>query len=793
MISVYWGLALVAVVSFVLTIVLVPFSIVIARKFGAIDEPNSRRVHQVATPRMGGVALFGGMMGSLALAWIFHKTGIAPELDFPDNLNTGLIALSIVLIFLVGVVDDIKQIRARTKFLGQIVVACVAVLGGVLLTDIHSGQAGFTLAFGIWAYPITVLYLVAFANIVNLIDGLDGLAAGVAAIAGSAFLILSCQLHIWATATMAVALVASCLAFLKFNFHPAKLFMGDSGSLTLGFILGMVSLMGTMRVSSVTSLAVPVVIAAIPVLDTFAAIIRRKRKGVSIGTPDKEHIHHSLLKLGFSQRRVVLTIYAICAIFAASGIAIAGTPLAVRVGVLVVDFAIAVVLVWKLGLFGKVMGRYYPDGKPRNLAATIAEMKAHSERQNQESLRSDARASASLGSEKKFRILVMCEHFSPGVDACAKRMTVMVDHLIDCGHDVHVLASETSLAEANDDYEVPSHVHFFPTFKMENKSVVNRLRNNWSEVSGSKMVAKELGRFDIVIVTSPPLMLTISGISVASRMRAKLVFDVRDIWPDVAYEMGSFSESSIFGRVFTFLSNRAYKKASIITTVSKSKAAKLRTKLAPLDAAKIRLVPNGLDVSFLDQVERDDLIEKYELDENPPVVYVGNLGLAQGLSTLLMIAKQRPNIRFLLFGSGAEERLLAQIIDEEELNNVELCGRTDVQGVFTILTHARFAYVSLKNSNMVDSVPTKLFEALGCSCPVLLAAQGDSADILSESGLGISVPPENSEELLEAFDEMIDRRWSEEQREFAREYVIRNHSRQAAAKTMSSILGKEFA
>lgn len=390
------------------------------------------------------------------------------------------------------------------------------------------------------------------------------------------------------------------------------------------------------------------------------------------------------------------------------------------------------------------------------------------------------------------RILLLCEHFPPSVDACAKRMKVMADEFTDCGHDVQILASETSLSESMEGYAAPGNVHFYPAFKIVRKTALNRLRNNWSEKVGSERVAKSLGSFDIVVVTSPPLMLAMSGIAIARRTGAKLVFDVRDIWPDVAYEMGSFSERSVYGRFFDRLAKRAYKEASLITTVTKGKAEKLARQLPSGEARKVRLVPNGLDVNFLDAEERPEIVERFGLDEDRPCVYVGNLGLAQGLSSLLDIAEERPEKRFLLFGSGAEEMLLADEVMRRSLANVEICGRIDVRGAFTLLKHAACAYVPLKNSCMIDSVPTKLYEALGCGCPVLLAAQGDAAAIVEESRLGVAAPPEDRAALLQAFDVIIGSSWTEGQKNFASRYIMANHSRQAAAKRFVRIVGEEL-
>ena len=396
------------------------------------------------------------------------------------------------------------------------------------------------------------------------------------------------------------------------------------------------------------------------------------------------------------------------------------------------------------------------------------------------------------GKPSPIRVLLLCEHYHPHADACAKRMRVMAEELTAFGCDVQVLASEASLSEAGDGYVAPGNVHLYPVFKMGTKTVLNRLRNNWSEKAGSKHAARALGRFDVVVVTSPPLMLVLSGIEIARWASAKLVLDVRDIWPDVAYEMGSFSEGSVYGRFFDRLARRAYGEASLITTVSEGKAEKLRNQLPPEDAAKVRLVPNGLDMGFLQNEERPEIVGRYKLDEDRPCVYVGNLGLAQGLTTLLDIASERPGRRFLLFGSGAEEGLLAEEIAARSLSNVELCGRVDARGVFTLLRHAACAYVPLKSSSMVDSVPTKLFEALGCGCPVLLAAQGNSAVIVEESGLGAVAPPEDGRALLEAFDRVVGTEWTDGQRRAASKYVAASHSRQAAARRFARMVDEEL-
>lgn len=351
---------LLALVAFAVTYALVRPSIAIAKRLGAVDQPSERRVHTQATTRMGGIAIFFGIVIPLAVVYALCWTRVLPpSLHPPANINLWGVAAGMTLMFAVGCIDDVFQIRARYKFIGQIVASIIVAASGVMLTQIKlfGGEGFFQL--GALSWPLTVFWLVAFANIINLIDGLDGLAAGVCGITYGAFFVLSLMTDSIATALIAIVAVAACLAFLRFNFHPAKLFMGDSGSLTLGFLLGIVSLLGVMKMATLTSLAAPVIIAGIPVLDTFSAIIRRRREHVSISVPDKGHIHHNLLKAGFDQRRVVLTIYAICAVFAVSGVAVAGGNDIVRIIVVVLDLAVAAFLVWRLNLFGAVLAHYY--------------------------------------------------------------------------------------------------------------------------------------------------------------------------------------------------------------------------------------------------------------------------------------------------------------------------------------------------------------------------------------------------------------------------------------------------
>ena len=373
------------------------------------------------------------------------------------------------------------------------------------------------------------------------------------------------------------------------------------------------------------------------------------------------------------------------------------------------------------------------------------------------------------------RVLYLADTYRPARTACANRTAVLVEALQDAGHDVRVLASTDSLIGVPEGYEISECVTLFDTFPLVDKTLVNRLRNNFGGAHEAVKVAEGLGDFDAVVCTTPPLLLMSSAVKIAKRKRARLVLDVRDIWPDVAYEMGSFAPGSLYGRFFERVARKAYAAADLVVSVSPGKVEKLRRRVPN---GKVVLVPNGIDEAFLGNLEDPDLAERLRLDDGPVCAYVGNIGLAQGLGTLLGIAKARPSVRFLLFGDGADMVNLEARADAGGIGNVEFCGKVDASGVCTVLKHAAVSYVPLVSSRLRDSIPTKMYEALACGCPVLLAAEGDAADLLDECGLGAHAAPEDHAALLAAFDRLLERPFSDAERVVASAWVVENHSRQ---------------
>lgn len=355
-------------VAAVVTIALTPLARKLAIKLDAIDYPSARRVNMLPIPRMGGVAIFGGILAALAVAGfgVYAFGWVDPFIDYNGiEVNYWGVLLGTVLIFLVGAVDDVVDLNPKAKMLGQIVAACVVAGSGLLFSSIHNPIGEGYIEFGWVAYPLTVFYLVAFANVINLIDGLDGLASGITGISAITILLFAVLTGRFDAALFSVILVGVCAGFLKSNFFPASIFMGDSGALLLGFSLGVISLFAVARSALFVSLLVPILAAGVPILDTFFAIVRRKREHRPIDEADKGHIHHRLMRAGFSQRATVLIMWAWTALLAACGVIITWADNLVRIPIFLIACAVTAYAIVKLRLLGDALSHHFnPRRKP---------------------------------------------------------------------------------------------------------------------------------------------------------------------------------------------------------------------------------------------------------------------------------------------------------------------------------------------------------------------------------------------------------------------------------------------
>ncbi|GGA43913.1 MraY family glycosyltransferase [Paenibacillus physcomitrellae] len=304
------------IIGFVLTLALALVLTPLVKKFafliGAVDKPNARKVHTTIMPRLGGLGIFAAVMVALfaVLPFIPDEYLSTRDVNFVKAFMVGG-----TLTMLLGALDDRFQLNAKLKFVVQIVTACIVVFGFDIRIEFANIPFHSYSSVESWiAIPFTILWIVGVTNAINLIDGLDGLAAGVSAIAIGTIAVMSFIIGNEIIAVICLLLLGSIIGFLYFNFHPAKIFMGDSGALFLGFSLALLSLLGFKQVAIVSFLT-PLILIGVPLSDTMFAIVRRWMQKKPIFSPDKGHLHHCLRELGFSHRQTVLIIYGIAAFF----------------------------------------------------------------------------------------------------------------------------------------------------------------------------------------------------------------------------------------------------------------------------------------------------------------------------------------------------------------------------------------------------------------------------------------------------------------------------------------------
>ena len=299
------------VVALVVALITTPVVKNLAVRMGAVDVPrDGRRMHDHPIPRMGGLAIFFGFLLSVVVF-----------MDLDGQMRGMLLGAAIIVVL--GIFDDIYSLRAMFKFVVQIIAALVAALSGNVIEivsnpNVFSSDLYWDL--GWLAVPVTVVWIVAITNAVNLIDGLDGLACGVSAISSMTLLVISLAISDGPVAVLMAALTGACLGFLPYNMNPAKIFMGDTGSTFLGFVLAVVSIQGLFKLYTIISFAVPFLMLGLPIFDTCFAFIRRIAHGQSPMHADRSHVHHRLIDMGLNQKQAVAVLYIISAILGLSAV-----------------------------------------------------------------------------------------------------------------------------------------------------------------------------------------------------------------------------------------------------------------------------------------------------------------------------------------------------------------------------------------------------------------------------------------------------------------------------------------
>lgn len=308
---------------------LTPYVKNLAIKIGAVDKPDARKVHTGLMPRLGGLAIYLGFV-----------LAVISSMKLSQDIFGLLLGATVIVI--VGIIDDIYQLPAKVKLLGQIFAAFILIFFDIRIEWLNNPFGGY-IYLEYLSIPFTVFWIVSFTNVVNLIDGLDGLAAGVSAIASVTVILVALQQGFYPIAVITAALAGATIGFIRYNFNPATIFMGDTGSMFIGYTLAAISILGAVKSAATIALIVPAIALGLPIMDTAFAILRRYSNGKPIFAPDKGHFHHRLLAMGLSQRQAVILMYLISAGLGLSAILL--TELDGIYAILLLVLIIAVVLI----------------------------------------------------------------------------------------------------------------------------------------------------------------------------------------------------------------------------------------------------------------------------------------------------------------------------------------------------------------------------------------------------------------------------------------------------------------
>src|ERR1700747_2723541 len=363
--GVVWG----ALVAFVVVVLLTPAVGGMARMLGVVDVPGGRRLNRSPVPRLGGLALFLGIfVPALAFLHLGHET-------------RGVL-LGAAVAVTVGAVDDFRGLRWFEKLAGQLLAASIPVGFGVWVDRFTFPVVGIHSLPSWVGMPVTVIWIVAIMNMVNFLDGLDGLAAGVAAIAGGTFAVIALSLGKPDAAVLSAIVLGACLGFLRHNFYPARIFMGASGALLLGYVLAAISVQGLLKTAATVALFFPLLVLAVPIIDTSFVVVRRLKNRERVFEADQAHLHHRFLRRGFSQPRAAFTIWGWCLTLAAAALATRFIPFrahgvwhlwptiaAGAIGLIALAFSIYVVYVLEIVKIGNPISRRRTPGDPLRKSA----------------------------------------------------------------------------------------------------------------------------------------------------------------------------------------------------------------------------------------------------------------------------------------------------------------------------------------------------------------------------------------------------------------------------------------
>lgn len=758
--------------ALIATLLTVPLASKIAWKVGAVDYPSRRRVNTKPTPRMGGIAVMLGLVVAFVAWALFSQAlGWAPVDTFLkiDDISLWGVVIAILGMFAVGIIDDAVQLTALNKFFWQIVAASVATASGVVIGDIVNPITGDLLSLGVFAYPLTVLFLVSFANIINLIDGVDGLASGITAICGVALFAISVSVGHFAAAVLAAALVGATIGFLRWNFNPAKIFLGDSGSLLLGFSLGVIALLLNAGQTSLTMLCVPIIMVGVPILDTFAAIVRRTRVGVSIGTPDKGHIHHRLLSRGFGQKTLVIIIYAFTVLLCLFAFVITQVPLVWKVIIAIGLAAMAILAGIYLRMFVPVVRKRFDPETGENEVVPIDEIDEAEDYSKEEIasvlLGGVGKAPVANGpaftTERPLRILAVSQHYWPEPFAISD----VCEGLVAMGHSVTMLTGTPNYPDGD----------IYPGYEGGKKAaqerngvhikrvkLVPRGREIWQRIinyySFSINATREARRlpsdYDVVLsFQTSPVMMGRPALAYGKKNNVPVLLWCQDLWPE-SLTVGNIKRGSLIYKMYARVSRAIYSGADCLAVTSRSFSDYFKTQLH-MDKKTVYLPQYAEDI-FSDEAS---LREEYD-SEKINLTFAGNVGIAQAVNTFVEAGHYLAgDDRFVLHvvGSGSELETLKKYKEEIGADCVVFHGRHPLAEMPSFYNSSDAMVATFQNNSILGyTLPRKVTSYMAAGRPILGTVVGEARHIIEEAGCGLCCDAEDPVGLAEICKKFAD-------------------------------------
>ncbi len=713
---VWWKIVLAAIIAFLISYVATPVVKSLAEKTHTVDIPaDYRRVHDHPIPLLGGLAIW--------LAFVISVLILVP-------LNRQVIGLlaGASLIMLMGAVDDRYNLSPWIKLFVQILAAGIVIYSGIYIRNlsfIGEGESGFGVQLGWLSVPVTIIWIVICTNAVNLIDGLDGLAVGITAISATTLLIANLMLpsSFWYVPILIAAILGACIGFLPYNLHPAKIFMGDTGSQLLGFLLSAVSILSLTKFHALVPFVVPILALALPLGDTAFAVARRIVKKRSIFNADSGHIHHRLLATGMSQRQVVAVLYVVTVFFCFVSL------LVIRPGDQLIRF-ILIVFVLVVAFLAQFM--FFP----------IKTKEEDGEK-------------AATGVKK--HILVVSQYYYPE----NFRINDMTCEWVNRGYKVTVLTG------------VPNYPvgEFFPGYSWTKKR-----HEVWNGVEilripvvprGHGPIGMVLNYFSFVVTgwiwnwvtevdadlvfsfeTSPMTQVKV-GCRYAKRHHVPHYAYIQDLWPENV-EVVTGIHSKLVIKPIDRMVDQIYKDVDEIYATSPSFVEAIVNRNVPVPREKVHYWPQYAE-EFYRPIENADVFE-IPKDDSLKIAFTGNLGFAQGLDVLPKAAEllKEDNVKFVIVGGGRyQEKFEEEIRERKVQDKFILIPRQAPERIPEMLSACDAGFVSFaKDPLWENTIPAKLQTYMACGKAIIASASGETERIIREAQCGFCAECGNPEALV---------------------------------------------